>query len=94
MAASRSFDYHWIISPHPSSDGHLFIATAGSGHTFKNLPNVGLPVALSLYQGSPGRRAGRQVRRRLHRGQAFRRASRSLAVRHFLIPRVEPQCLT
>ncbi|KDQ51628.1 hypothetical protein JAAARDRAFT_163427 [Jaapia argillacea MUCL 33604] len=41
---TESFDFNWIISPHPSST-RLFIATAGSGHTFKNLPVVGKYVA-------------------------------------------------
>ncbi|PLW19888.1 hypothetical protein PCANC_05911 [Puccinia coronata f. sp. avenae] len=42
---TESFDYGWIISPHPSSPNTLFLATAGSGHAFKNLPNLGKYVA-------------------------------------------------
>lgn len=42
---TESFDYGWIISPHPSSPKTLFLATAGSGHAFKNLPNLGKYVA-------------------------------------------------
>ncbi|KAA1128903.1 hypothetical protein PGTUg99_001352 [Puccinia graminis f. sp. tritici] len=42
---TESFDYGWIIGPHPSSPNTLFLATAGSGHAFKNLPNLGKYVA-------------------------------------------------
>ncbi|EIN14058.1 FAD dependent oxidoreductase [Punctularia strigosozonata HHB-11173 SS5] len=42
---SEAFDGSWIISPHPASPCTLFIATGGSRHTFKNLPNVGQYVA-------------------------------------------------
>jgi len=42
---TEAFDYGWIISPHPSSPNSLFLATAGSGHAFKNLPNLGKYVA-------------------------------------------------
>ncbi|MBW0523734.1 hypothetical protein O181_063449 [Austropuccinia psidii MF-1] len=38
---TESFDFGWIVGPHPSSPDSLFLATAGSGHTFKNLPNAG-----------------------------------------------------
>jgi len=38
---TESIDFNWIISPHPSSPSTLYIATAGSGHSFKNLPVVG-----------------------------------------------------
>lgn len=42
---TESFDYGWIISPHPSSPSSLFLATAGSGHAFKNFTNLGKYVA-------------------------------------------------
>lgn len=45
---TESFDYGWIIGAHPSSPNHLFVATAGSGHSFKNLPNVGRFVVDTL----------------------------------------------
>lgn len=38
---TESFDFNWILGPHPSSPSSLFIATAGSGHSFKNLPVIG-----------------------------------------------------
>jgi sarcosine oxidase / L-pipecolate oxidase len=38
---AEAFDGSWIISPHPSSPSTLFLATGGSRHTFKNLPNIG-----------------------------------------------------
>ncbi|KAI8456235.1 fructosyl amino acid oxidase, partial [Phakopsora pachyrhizi] len=44
----EAFDFGWIIGPHPSSPKNLFLATAGSGHTFKNLPNAGKYVVDSL----------------------------------------------
>ncbi|KAI1419213.1 FAD-dependent oxidoreductase [Xylaria sp. FL1777] len=38
---AEAFDYHWIISRHPSSPKSLFIATGGSGHSFKNIVHIG-----------------------------------------------------
>ncbi|TFK52788.1 DAO-domain-containing protein [Heliocybe sulcata] len=38
---TESIDFNWIVSPHPSSPSSLYIATAGSGHSFKNLPVIG-----------------------------------------------------
>lgn len=42
---TESFDFGWIIDSHPSSPSRLYVATGGSGHSFKNLPNVGKYVA-------------------------------------------------
>ncbi|KAG0146694.1 hypothetical protein CROQUDRAFT_44052 [Cronartium quercuum f. sp. fusiforme G11] len=42
---TESFDFGWIIDYHPSSPNRLLIATGGSGHSFKNLPNVGKYIA-------------------------------------------------
>lgn len=77
----RSFDYHWIITEHPSSPDSLFLATAGSGHTFKNLPNVGSPIPPGPRPPAEPVHAGRQVRRRLPRRQIVAGTQGSLAVR-------------
>ncbi|KAK7409368.1 hypothetical protein QQX98_008430 [Neonectria punicea] len=37
----ETHDDHWIIDYHESAPGPLFIATGGSGYSFKNLTNVG-----------------------------------------------------
>ncbi|RBR24435.1 uncharacterized protein FIESC28_02925 [Fusarium coffeatum] len=34
-------DSNWIIGPHPSSPKSLFVATGGSGYSFKNFVNIG-----------------------------------------------------
>lgn len=44
-------DYNWIISPHPESPESLFIATGGSGHSFKNLVKVGRYI-VSILEGN------------------------------------------
>ncbi|RBQ69104.1 hypothetical protein FVER14953_20964 [Fusarium verticillioides] len=38
---AEAHDYSWIIGTHPSSPDSLYIATGGSGHSFKNFVNVG-----------------------------------------------------
>lgn len=38
---AESFDYNWFITYHPSAPDSLFLATGGSGHSFKNIVNVG-----------------------------------------------------
>ncbi len=41
-------DYNWLITPHPDSPKSLFIATGGSGHSFKNIVNVGKYIVQML----------------------------------------------
>lgn len=36
-----SFDNHFVIDHVPGTDGSLMVATGGSGHAFKYLPNIG-----------------------------------------------------
>lgn len=44
----ETHDDHWIIDYHESAPDSLFIATGGSGYTFKNLTNVGKYVVQAL----------------------------------------------
>ncbi|KAF2189006.1 FAD-dependent oxidoreductase [Zopfia rhizophila CBS 207.26] len=45
---AESHDYNSIIGYHPDSLGTLLIATGGSGHSFKNIVNVGKYVVQAL----------------------------------------------
>jgi sarcosine oxidase/L-pipecolate oxidase len=44
----ETHDDHWIIDYHDSAPDSLFIATGGSGYSFKNLTNVGKYVVQAL----------------------------------------------
>ncbi|OAL53593.1 FAD-dependent oxidoreductase [Pyrenochaeta sp. DS3sAY3a] len=44
----ETHDDHWIIDYHESAPDSLFIATGGSGYSFKNLTNVGMYVVQAL----------------------------------------------
>jgi len=44
----ETHDDHWIIDYHESAPDSLFIATGGSGYSFKNLTNVGKYVVQAL----------------------------------------------
>lgn len=44
----ETHDDHWIIGYHDSAPDSLFIATGGSGYSFKNLTNVGKYVVQAL----------------------------------------------
>lgn len=41
-------DYNWLIGAHPDSPHSLFLATGGSGHSFKNIVHVGKFVVQML----------------------------------------------
>jgi sarcosine oxidase/L-pipecolate oxidase len=45
---AESFDHNWIMSYHPATSGSLFVATGGSGHSFKNIVNIGKYVVQGL----------------------------------------------
>ncbi|KAI6914357.1 hypothetical protein KC318_g654 [Hortaea werneckii] len=44
----ETHDDNWIIGYHDSAPQSLFIATGGSGYTFKNMPNIGKYVTEAL----------------------------------------------
>ncbi|EME80877.1 uncharacterized protein MYCFIDRAFT_46458 [Pseudocercospora fijiensis CIRAD86] len=44
----ETFDYNWLIGYHPDSPESLMIATGGSGHSFKNMPNVGKYIVQAM----------------------------------------------
>lgn len=44
----ETHDDHWIIDYHDSAPDSLFIATGGSGYSFKNLTNIGKYVVQAL----------------------------------------------
>jgi len=44
----ESHDYNWLIGYHPDSPSSLFIATGGSGHSFKNMVNIGKYIVQAL----------------------------------------------
>lgn len=44
----ETHDYNWLIDYHPESPNSLLIATGGSGHSFKNIVNVGRYIVEAL----------------------------------------------